>query len=304
LSTTPVATSETPDALIVGHITRDLLPDGGWRPGGAALYGARAASLRGLRVAVVTSASHDVVAVAQSALPGVALRVVPTTQSTTFENIYTQSGRRQYLRAIATPIRLADIPPNWRYASIALLAPVAKDYYPSLVMRLHALMADRQGYLGLAPQGWLRAWDETGLVRPRDLPPRSLALLRLCAFVFLSREDLTGPQPTPRRQARVDATLRTWTVHATRMIVTGGRAGAELWQSGAITSYPGFPVSELDPTGAGDVFAMTFLCAFAATGSVEQAMVEANQVAALSVEGQGMSGIQPPTVAHTRFSSQ
>jgi sugar/nucleoside kinase (ribokinase family) len=295
--------SETPDALIVGHITRDLLPDGGWRPGGAALYGARTASLRGLRVAVVTSATPDVVAVAQAELPGVALRVVPATQTTTFENIYTLSGRRQYLRACATPVRLADIPPSWRYTPIKLLAPVAKDFYPSLVTRLCAIMAGQQSYLGLAPQGWLRAWDETGLVRPRDLPQRSLALLQMCACVFLSREDLAGSPPTPLRLARVEAILRAWVSHTTRMIVTRGRAGAELWQSGSVTLYPGFPANEIDPTGAGDVFAMTFLCSLAAIGSVEQAIVEANQIAALSVEGQGMISIQSPAVAHARFAS-
>jgi sugar/nucleoside kinase (ribokinase family) len=184
-----------------------------------------------------------------------------------------------------------------------LLAPVAKDFYPSLVTRLAALARSQQSYLGLAPQGWLRAWDETGLVRPRDLPPRQLAILRLCACVILSREDLAGQQPTSRRLARAEATLRVWMTYATGMIVTRGRAGAELWQSGAITLYPGFQVNEVDPTGAGDVFAMTYLCALAATGSAEQAIVEANLIAALSVEGHGMAGIQPPAVAHARFSS-
>lgn len=293
----PVSQRVTPDALIVGHLTRDLTPDGGWRLGGPALYAARTASLRGLRVAVVTSASEDVAAAAHAALPSVALRVIPSPNSTAFENIYLAGGRRQFLRAIAEPLRAYDIPRAWRAASIALLAPVAREFDPSIFTALHCAT------LGLAPQGWLRQWDVDGCVRPAPLDTQASDMLGSCAALILSREDLTGPGAPPDALARAEETLRTWARWAPRLVVTCGREGAELWREGRIARFSAFPAHEVDPTGAGDVFAMTFLCALAAGATPEQAMVEANQVAALSVEGIGMSAIPSPETARAHFAS-
>ncbi len=291
----PVSQRVTPDTLIVGHLTRDLTPDGGWRLGGPALYAARTASLRGLRVAVVTSASADVAAAARVALPGVALRVISSPYSTTFENIYHEGGRRQFLRAIAAPLRARDIPLAWRAASIALLAPVAQEFDPDIFTALHCPT------LGLAPQGWLRQWDEDGYVRPAPLDPRASKLLGACSALVLSREDLTGPGASRDALARAEETLHTWAMKTPRLVVTCGREGAELWREGRIALFPAFPTQEVDPTGAGDVFAMTFLCALASGTTPEQAMDEANQVAAISVEGVGMSAIPTPEAAHARF---
>jgi sugar/nucleoside kinase (ribokinase family) len=292
----PVSLRATPDALIVGHLTRDLAA-GGWRLGGPALYAARTASLRGLRVAVVTSASADVAVAARVALPGVALRVIPSTDSTTFENIYHEGGRRQYLRAIAAPLRARDIPLAWRPAPIVLLAPVARELDPAVAAVL------RCATLGVAPQGWLRAWDEEGRVRPAPLDARARDLFAFCTAISLSREDLTGPDANPDALARSEQTLRAWAARAPRIVVTRGREGADLWRGERVEHFPAFPAHEVDPTGAGDVFTMTFLCALAAGATPELAMVEANQVAALSVEGIGLEAIPTPEAAGARFAA-
>jgi sugar/nucleoside kinase (ribokinase family) len=284
--------------LIVGHITRDLIADGGWRTGGAALYAARTASLRGLRVAVVTSATLDVAAAARSALPSVALHIISSAESTTFENSYNNGARRQYLRALAAPIHARDIPAAWRDAPVALLAPVAADFRPSIARAL------RCGSLGLAPQGWLRAWDASGLVRPRALSAGATALLASCSVVVVSREDLAVLNPTLPGSARVDETLQAWAARTRYLVVTCGRDGAELWCEDRVERYPSFPAREVDPTGAGDVFAMTMLCTLAASGSTARAMIESNQVAALSVEGWGAEAIRSPDDARARFSER
>ena len=291
----PVSQRVTPDALIAGHLTRDLTPDGGWRLGGAAFYAARTASLRGLRVAVVTSAPDDVAVAARAALPGVALRVVPSLHATTYENIYHDGGRSQFLRAIAEPLSERAIPQSWRSAPIALLAPVARELDPDIAGTL------RCATLGVAPQGWLRQSDEKGLVRPSILVERASDLLSSCSALILSREDLTGPDATSDALTRAEETLRAWSTRTAHLVVTRGREGAELWRGGRMELFPAFPANEVDPTGAGDVFAMTFLCAVAHGVSPEQAMVEANQVAALSVEGIGITAIPSPETARVHF---
>jgi sugar/nucleoside kinase (ribokinase family) len=292
----PVSQRVTPDALIVGHLTRDLVADG-WRLGGPALYAARTASLRGLRVAVVTSASTEVADAARRALPGVALRVIAATDSTTFENLYHEESRRQFLRALAAPLRARDIPRAWRAAPLALLAPVAQEFDPAIAGAL------RCATLGVAPQGWLRAWDEQGRVRPAHLSAAATDLLSSCSALVLSRDDLTGPDAAPDALAQAEHTLRDWAERTRCLVVTRGRDGADLWRNGQAVSFPAFPAREVDPTGAGDVFAMTFLCALAAGATPEMAMVEANQVAALSVEGAGMTAIPTPDATGARFAA-
>ncbi len=174
-------------ALIVGHITRDLLPDGGWRPGGAALYAGVTARQLGMRPGIVTSAPPDLCASAMEILGDVALVAVPSDVATTFENIYTPSGRVQYVRARAETITAADIPPLWRDCGVTLLAPVAGELAPSFAESLHTRV------IGAAPQGWLRAWDADGRVRPRDLTEDEVEALGHLSALILSREDLTGP---------------------------------------------------------------------------------------------------------------
>ena len=72
-------------------------------------------------------------------------------------------------------------------------------------------------------------------------------------------------------------------------------------RAGAIERFPGYPASEVDPTGAGDVFAATFLCALVATDDPAEAMDQANRVAALSVEGVSTSAIPTPAEVAARY---
>src|SRR6185312_11046094 len=116
-----------PDFLAIGHITRDLLPDGGWRLGGTVTFAALTAVRLGRRAAIVTSAPPDALAALDAVLPDIPLSATPTDEATTFENIYTPRGRQQFLRARATPLTLAAIPTAWRDAPIVLLGPLAQE---------------------------------------------------------------------------------------------------------------------------------------------------------------------------------
>ncbi len=283
------AAREPIDALIVGHLTRDLLPDGGWRPGGAALYAAVTASRLGLRVGIVTSAPADLCANVSSTLDGAPMIVVESETATTFENVYTPAGRVQYLRASAEPLTLDDIPTRWRRCAVALLAPVAGEVAPGLAAALDARV------IGAAPQGWLRAWDATGRVRPQPLDGAALDALRSFSALIVSREDLTGPAADATTQEAADETLRAWARLVPLVAVTRGAEGADLYRAGAVERYPGSPAREVDPTGAGDVFAAAFLSALARDGDAAAAIAQANRIAALSVEGVGPSAI--PTLA-------
>ncbi len=268
--------SERPDFLAIGHITRDLLPDGSWRLGGGVAYAALTATRLGLRPAIVTSAPPDVVAALDAVLSDIPLSVVPFDEATTFENIYTAQGRQQFLHARAAPLALSAVPEAWRDAPIVLLGPVAQEIDASVVGGFPTSL------VAATPQGWLRQWDTAGAVTPSPLANADVLLPYVRALV-LSREDIG---------ASADTVLGEWARTVPLIAVTYGRDGAYVWEHGVRSDlFAGYPANEVDPTGAGDVFAAAFLCELQETGDAARAIDFANQVAACSVEAVGGEGI-------------
>ena len=266
----------TPDFLTIGHVTRDLLPDGSWRLGGTVTFAALTAARLGLRAAIVTSASADVLAALDATLPDIPLSVIPTDKATTFENIYSAAGRQQVLRGRAATLTITAIPPAWRDAAIVLLAPVAQEVDASLVTTFP------RSLIAATPQGWLRQWDAAGKVTPAPLANAEAVLPHLRALI-LSRDDVLPP---------AEAVLGQWSQTTPLIVETCGAEGANLWRSGVRSRvFAGYPANEVDPTGAGDVFAAAFLCELHATGDAAQAIDFANRVAAHSVEAPGGGGI-------------
>ena len=80
------------DYLVIGHLTKDLTPTGP-RIGGTASFSSLTAHALGLRVGVLTACSPEL---DRHELSGIEVVVIPSDVSTTFENVYTDSGRIQY----------------------------------------------------------------------------------------------------------------------------------------------------------------------------------------------------------------
>ncbi|HEX5158093.1 MAG TPA: PfkB family carbohydrate kinase [Ktedonobacterales bacterium] len=279
-------TSERPDFLAIGHITRDLLPDGSWRLGGAVTYAALTAARLGLRPAIVTSGPPDVLAALDAVLPDISLSIVPSVEATTFENIYTVQGRQQFLHGRAAPLMLSAVPGTWRDAPIVLLGPVAQEIDASIVGGFpNSLVA-------ATPQGWLRQWDADGVVTPSSLANAGMLLPHLRALI-LSPEDIG---------ALADTVIGEWAQIVPLIAVTCSRDGAYAWENGARSDvFAGYPAHEVDPTGAGDVFAAAFLCELHETGDAARAIDFANQVAACSVEAVGGEGIPTREMVAARW---
>jgi hypothetical protein len=75
-------------------------------------------------------------------------------QSTTFENIYTEGGRIQFLRAQAPSIDFNSVPETWRHTPIIHLGPIANEMDSVLPAGFSSTL------LGLTPQGWMRQCDD------------------------------------------------------------------------------------------------------------------------------------------------
>jgi sugar/nucleoside kinase (ribokinase family) len=224
------------DYLVIGHVCEDLTPEGP-ALGGTAAFAAVAAQALGLRVGVVTSAP-DCIAALLGPLGSTALVRVPAEQATRFTNIYGAQGRGQILSGRAAPLELCHVPTEWRSAPIVHLAPVADELGCVLVDAFPLSL------VGATPQGWLRSFDERGRVSVRRWPEAPRVLGRARAVV-LSIEDLGNSEQLAQSYAAL----------ARLLVVTRGARGCTLYAAGRRLQIAAPARTEVDPTGAGDVFA-------------------------------------------------
>lgn len=261
-----------PEYVVVGHVTKDLISNG-YTIGGTATYAALTAHKLGLSVGIVTSfdSSFDL----DSLLTDISIARTPASETTTFQNIYRDGRREQFVHAVAAPIELAAIHPTWRQSSIIHLGPLVKEIPDDIVG-----IFDRHSLIGVTPQGWMRQWDESGRVEPRRWHEARDILRRADVLVF-SEEDVAD------MPGEIDRLLDL----APIMVVTRGPAGATLFLDGEPTHHPAFEAAEVDPTGAGDVFAAAFLTRLRETNDPHEATHFAHAVASLSIEAPGVHGI-------------
>ena len=258
------------DYLAVGHLTVDLTPAGPLL-GGSAAYSALTACALGLRVGIVTAWGNEI---ELSALDGIPVIAARAPYSTTFENIYTEAGRVQYVRHVAPRIDFAQVPAVWRQARIIHLAPLAQEVDARLPADIQPAL------LGLTPQGWLRAWDDDGRVHPCAWTQSEQALAAAGATV-LSVEDVGHDEEQIEWMAQ----------HSRLLAVTDGPGGVRLFWHGDSRRFRPPQVEQVDATGAGDVFAASFFVRLLETRDPWEAARFATRVSAVSVTRPGIQGI-------------
>ncbi|TAK23146.1 MAG: ribokinase [Chloroflexota bacterium] len=273
----------SPDFVIVGHVTIDVVADG-MIPGGTATFAGRMAANLGARVGVVTSAATDYPF--SAALPNVTIANRAADKSSTFENLYRDGVRTQYVRAVAEPLDASAIPADWTQASIALLAPLTNEVLPSVESAFPGALK------AATPQGWLRHWGDDGLVRLWGWDTLVERLRGLDA-VILSEEDVL----------RDESTIAMLRQEVRLLVVTRGSAGSTLFENGRAREFAPFPAREIDPTGAGDAFAAAFLVRLAETGDSGAACEFANCAASFVVEAVGATGVPTRAQVEARLRS-
>lgn len=267
------ASLEPVDYLVIGHVAHDLTLDG-WRLGGTAAYAALTARALGLRVGVMTAAGPETSLAVLNGLPVISF---DSPQSTTFENIYTEHGRVQYLRAQARQLDLANIPEAWQRTPIIHIGPIANEV-DSLLPRDFS-----PALLGVTPQGWMRQRNEAGLIS-RSEWKNSEPIMQKADAVVISREDVNGDDELIEHMA-----------HQTHiLVVTEAIDGCVLYWNGDRRRFRAPVVHEVDATGAGDVFATAFFFRLFKTRDPWEAARFATLIASRSVTRVGLTGVPTP----------
>lgn len=264
---------QIPEFVVVGHVCQDLLPDGGLSIGGSVSYAATTALRMGYRVGVVTSAGPNLDL--SDALPGAQIVCHRAAETTVFENIYHNGQRTQFVHGRADVLTCEHIPVEWRQAPMVYLGSIDQEIDQS-VFRCFA----QRALVGVMPQGFFRRWNHNGQVHFAEWDP-SPAVLQRINLLVISELDV----PDPHQLARG------WGNLVDIVVVTQAERGAIVYEAGEPCHYPARPAQQVDPTGAGDVFAAAFLIRMSETRDACQAAAFANAVASFSVEGPGIWGI-------------
>ena len=261
-----------PRLLVVGHVTWDKR-DGCDVLGGSASYASLAAVRLGWAAGALTAAGADFEPARD--LPGVSVFRTPSGATTRFENLYEEDGRRsQTLVARADDVDLTVLPDDWREPDALLLGPIAGEVPPS------AATSFRAGLVGAIGQGWLRAVDPSGQISAREWPSPAQDLMGV-HVLFLSEQDLprTGLRPAD------------FLTFVPLVAYTRGWEGLTLFTRSGAHDVPSLPRQEVDPTGAGDVFAAAFLVRYNETDDPLEAAAFGACAASCAVEGVSVSAL-------------
>jgi len=261
---------EPVDYLIIGHITQDITPKG-LVIGGTASYASLTAKAFGIKVGIVTACRSDL---NLDQLAGIQIARKDSPYTSTFENIYTPAGRIQHVHHVADQIQLDDIPGQWRNAPIVHLGPIAREISSDIAEAFpHAL-------LGITPQGWLREWDEEGTVSFCNWPDAE-SVLSHAKVAVMSIEDVRGDEEVVTEFASILPIL----------VVTEGAKGCRVYWNGDVRNFRPPIENEVDPVGAGDIFATSFFIRLNATKDPWESARFATLVAANSVTRRTIEGV-------------
>lgn len=279
-----------PDLLLMGHVTRDLVSDPGEdatpeqvlatpsRLGGTVSFAANTALRMGRRPTIITRAATPA---HLDELPADVERILlASAVTTTFANVYTPAGRVQHVYTPAARITAGDVPAACCHAGAVLLGPLVDEIGADIPP-----LFGPQTLVAAVPQGWMRRWDAHGRVYAK--PWESYAeILPHVDVLVASMEDIDH-----------DLTRLIPFFHWVPLIVmTEYREGSTIYERCAdghieMTRIAPRPAGEVDPTGAGDIFATAFVIRLQETNDPVQAARFANVTASYGVEHLGISGI-------------
>jgi sugar/nucleoside kinase (ribokinase family) len=156
-------------------------------------------------------------------------------------------------------------------ADIVFACPIIDEVAPSVLVG---------PFVGAGLQGWFRRLGPGGVVERRI--PEDLTFLAPCRIVFLSAEDVGDAKAVVVPKLRSIVPI---------VVITDGVRGATVFADDTALQVPIYRTREVDPTGAGDVFAAAFLIALHGGEPLAAAARFGAAAASIVVEAVGPSAL-------------
>ena len=266
------------DYTTVGHVTADVMADGSRRPGGGAFYSALQAARLGCRARIVTRGVRaEIEQLLAPYASELEVEVLPATHTTTLATSTAGGERSQRMLAWA-----GELGARVRVDTTILhLAPIARETC--------GRWQGSAGFVGLTPQGLVRAWARVGAPIVSQALDRSL-LPRRCDAIVISSAERESCSALLDELAEGEPDGR---VVRPLLAVTDAAGPTELYlPDGEHTLVAVAAVDAArDDIGAGDVFAAAFFVALSEGATPRRAAQFANAAAAVRIAGRGAAAI-------------
>lgn len=270
----------TPTFLAIGHFCYDITPRG-YVLGGSAAYSAITARNLGFRACAITAVGNDFDR-RNPLLKDIQVFYQKSSETTIFDNRYNEDGQReQFILALGAKLTPQHITDDSCDAQVVYLCPIADEVDPDWVHSFEGSL------IGVTPQGWMRSRESDSRVRAKRWSSATVVLPNADVLI-LSDEDLSA---YPDELEKYIALTKI-------VVLTKGKRGATLFENGRVLDSNAYPAREIDPTGAGDVFATAFLMKYHETQSPQEALNFAHCAASFAVEGPHTTNI--PTLDSIR----
>ena len=257
------------EMLCIGHFCHDL-NEGAIILGGTASYCSALAASMGIKTGVLTSVGADFQFADFFNKRGIQVHNKLSKATTVFENIYDDGQRVQFMYDRSDELDVVHLPEEWVAPEVVKFCLIADEINSSFSNSFESSLK------GGSIQGWLRRWDGNGKIYPKMIDWQRLNFFDI---VFMSRDDLEGFED--QFASIVD--------NSNILVMTNGKFGVDIFHKGQFMHYPSIEIIETDPTGAGDIFASSFLLEYAKSGSLSRAAAFAHSAASFVVERKGVN---------------
>ena len=278
----------------VGHISHDVFEEEMYI-GGSAYFSTRIAHELGSICTLVSSVGQDFLFDEElNQFDQVYLHKEGKT--TTFINEYSENHRTQFVRSCAEAISTHQYEFKNAGCDVLFIAPILNEIDSQHALDFRSIFHPKKTVLNL--QGYLKGAEKSSLnqskkvvAKPFDLP---LSFLQKMDMVFLSDEDLhLFCQPHVLSDLIENIPL---------VYVTLGEKGCMLYEHQLEILIPAFATPQVvDPTGAGDTFAISTALALSCGLSAFHAACFGHAAASIIIEGQGASNASSIHQVYTRF---
>ena len=249
------------DLIVAGHFAIDRIKIRKAieiiRIGGPPFYSAIAASRLGARVAVLSKVGGDFpenyLKILESERVDVTfVHLIKDAKTTSFHIKYMDDKREMRLQALGPKLLPEDVSVDFK-AKVVHIAPIANEIPFGTFERLRK-NADT---VCLDPQGYTRKFDEKGNVKLKKWRDE-----RFLEKVSIFKSDEKEAAYVSGFLDVHKAVKKIAEYGAKTVIITMADKGAVLLYNGNIQKIPAYPVSVIDPTGAGDVFIGAYIAEY------------------------------------------
>jgi sugar/nucleoside kinase (ribokinase family) len=265
------------NVVVIGHVTRDILRNEA-RLGGSVVYAAQAAQLLGYRVSIVTACRENEPILGYLDIEGFQYHSIESVicksdKTTVFRIDYSGAQRHLKVEACADPIQIKIIPDYIFSASFVYIAPIIDEISSSIIEYF------KEACVVIGIQGWMRKVTQSGDIIFCDFDKKIPRKVEVIVY-----SELDHPRPNELAERLFN--------NAEIIVITRGVRGVTVYENGHRIDIRAKPTTEVDPTGAGDVFGIVMGLGVKAGLESVEAACQAMEAAARVVEGAGVGRLK------------